>query len=393
MNASLAWIDRYFPDTIKVDTRERLRSLLGAVIGIFLTGVLCQFAIGANPALPWLVAPMGASAVLLFAVPASPLAQPWPVLGGNIISALVGVTCANIIDYPVAAASIAVGIAIAMMFALRCTHPPGGAVALSTALGGPAIAEYGYGFVLSPIALNTVLLLVAAVIYNKLCGRRYPHLGIQHVNDHHTADALPTERVGITPADLDAVLSQYNEVLDISRDDLEEIMARTEMHAFHRHFGEVRCGDVMSRDVVKVEFGTELEPAWRMLRDHAIKALPVVNRFNRVIGIVTQHDFIKHCDLDVMDGFSDRLRRFLKRTPHMHSDKPEVVGQIMTAPVKTASMEQSIASVVPLLSDAGIHHLPVVDGNQRLVGILTQSDLIAALYRVRLEETGVRRAA
>jgi CBS domain-containing membrane protein len=182
-------------------------------------------------------------------------------------------------------------------------------------------------------------------------------------------------------------------VLDISRDDLEEILVRTEMHAFQRHFGEVKCGDVMSRDLVKVEFGTELEPAWRLLREHTIKALPVVNRFNRVIGIVTQHDFIKHCDIELMDGFADRLRRFLKRTPHTHSDKPEVVGQIMTATVRTASIDQSIASVVPLLSDSGVHHLPIVDGNQRLVGILTQSDLIAALYRSRLEETGLRRVA
>src|SRR4051794_36407933 len=91
-----------FPDPIKVDGRERARSLLGAMIGLFLTGGLSQLAIGGSSNLPWLIAPMGASTVLLFAVPASPLAQPWSVLGGNLVSALVGVACAKAIGVPLA---------------------------------------------------------------------------------------------------------------------------------------------------------------------------------------------------------------------------------------------------------------------------------------------------
>jgi CBS domain-containing membrane protein len=382
---TLVRFGRYFPDTIKIDRRERARSLLGAVIGIFFTGLLSQYLIGTDSTLPWIAAPLGASAVLLFAVPASPLAQPWPVIGGNVLSALIGVACSKLIGYPVAAASLAVGVAIMVMFALRCAHPPGGAIALGAALGGPAIAQYGYGFALSPIALNSFILLFLAIGYNKLCGRRYPHFAPDHSNLHKTTDVPPSDRLGVTPADLDAALRQYNEVLDISRDDLEEILVRTEMHAYQRRFGDVTCGDIMSRDVLKVEFGTELQPAWRLLREHKIKALPVVNRFNRVIGIVTQFDFLKHRDLDMIDGFSERLRQFLRRSPYVHSEKPEVVGQIMTTRVHTALVDQPIASVIPLFSDSGLHHLPIVDANERLVGILTQSDLVAALYRSREE--------
>ncbi|RJF96730.1 HPP family protein [Noviherbaspirillum cavernae] len=387
MNSLHSRLRRYFPEAVKIDAREKARSFVGALLGIFITAVLSQWLIGSDPVLPWLVAPMGASAVLLFAVPASPLAQPWSVLGGNVISALVGVTCAKLIGVPLAAASIAVGAAIAIMFALRCVHPPGGAVALSAALGGPAIAAHGYGFALSPVALNSILLLATAIAYNKLCGRRYPHFATDHANQHRTADARPTERLGVNPEDLDAALAQYNQVLDISRDDLEEILSRTEMHAYQRRFGEVKCGDIMSHDVVKVEFGTELQPAWRLLRQHRIKALPVVNRFNRVIGIVTQYDFIKQSELDEIDGFSDKLRRFLKRTTGTHAEKPEVVGQIMTTAVRTASVNQPIVSLVPMFSDTGLHHLPVVDDNERLVGIVTQSDLVAALYQSRLQQS------
>jgi CBS domain-containing membrane protein len=358
---------------------------MGAMIGIALTGLLGLLMAGDDPATPWLIAPVGASAVLLFAVPASPLAQPWPVLGGNVVSALIGIGCGMWIDQPLAAACIALACAIGSMFALRCLHPPGGAMAVMTALGATGAMRYGFGFALAPVALQSSVLLVIGTFYNRLCGRRYPHLPTA-LNTHRTTDPVPSARLGVSLEDLDVVLKQQKELLDISRDDLQEIFWQTEMHAYQRHFGATSCADIMSRDIVKVEFGTELLTAWRLLRDHKIKALPVVNRFNRVIGIVTQFDFLKQADLDQLDHFTDRLRHLLKRTPRTHSDKPEVVGQIMTSAVRTALASDPIVSLVPLFSDSGLHHIPVVDDNQRLVGIVTQSDLVAALYRARLEQ-------
>lgn len=385
MNPILANIQRYLPVAIKVDARERARSLFGAVIGIFITGLAGLLVIGSANPQPWLIAPMGASAVLLFAAPASPLAQPWSVVGGNLISALAGVTCAKLIGDPLFAGSVAVGTAIGMMFVLRCLHPPGGAVALSMALGGPLIAGSSYWFMLSPVALNCLLLLASAFAYNKLCGRRYPYVAVAAVNQHRTDDAIPSERVGVTPADLDAVMKQYNQVLDISQAELEEILARAQAHAYQRRFGKLTCGDIMSRDVVKVEFGTSLQDAWRLLCKHEIKGLPVVNEPGRVIGIVTRHDFVKQLDLSVIEGLPGKLRRLLMPDRNSHSGKAEVVGQIMTSQVQSAALDQSVLSVVPLFSDHGRHHLPIVDGNGRLVGILTQSDVVAALYRSQLK--------
>ncbi|VEA74072.1 HPP family [Serratia rubidaea] len=84
----------------------------------------------------WFVAPMGASAVLLFAVPASPLAQPWSIVGGNLVAALIGVSCGKLIGDPGLACGVAACLAIGVMFKLRCLHPPSGAVALTAILGG-----------------------------------------------------------------------------------------------------------------------------------------------------------------------------------------------------------------------------------------------------------------
>jgi CBS domain-containing membrane protein len=158
------------------------------------------------------------------------------------------------------------------------------------------------------------------------------------------------------------------------------------MLGYQRRFGSVTCGNVMSRDVISVEFGTELNDAWSLMREHRVTALPVVNRARRVIGIVTKTDFLLHANLDHHMHIGSKLATFLRRTWNMHSDKPEVVGQIMSTEVQVASINKPVVELVPLMSDAGLHQLPVIDEERRLVGMLTQSDLIAALYESSLHK-------
>jgi CBS domain-containing membrane protein len=363
---------------------ERLRACGGALVGLLLTAVCAHYLLGDHAI--WLVAPMGASAVLLFCLPGSPLAQPWSVLGGNVVSGLVGAACVHWFgDGPVVAAA-ATALAIGAMFALRCLHPPGGAVALTTVIGGPAIHAAGFGFALGPVLIDCVVMLVAAVIYNNLTGKRYPHAqSLAHPNPHATRDDVPTARMGFRPEDLDAVLKQYNQVLDISRDDLEELFLKTEMRAYQRRFGVITCGDVMSKDVITAEFATGLNEAWPEFRSHHIAALPVLNRARRVIGIVTQTDFLRHAFMDGdYKSMRERMLHFLRPSGETHSEKPEVVGQIMTKHPRTAKVDTPITELVPLMADSGFHHIPVVDHEDRFAGIITQSDVVAALYESRL---------
>ncbi|UUZ65348.1 HPP family protein [Polaromonas sp. P1-6] len=251
---------RFCPARTGINTRERLRLVMGALLGIFLTGLLCHLAAGsAVSGLPWLVAPLGASAVLVFAVPASPMAQPWPVVGGNTLSAMVGIAGgygAHLLGSPELAAALAVATAIALMLALRCLHPPGGATALMMVLGGisdPAFAFY-------PVMLNSVLLVAAGIAYNNATRRPYPHMQLP------LATAPLSGEARLLDADLDAVLARYNQVLDVSRDDLKALLAETRLRAYDRKLAEVRCADIMSRDLVTVEYGTPLQEAWALLR-------------------------------------------------------------------------------------------------------------------------------
>lgn len=386
MSAVLPFLKRFVPRLAPVSLGERLRASVGALVGILVTGLVAGLALGGSSDVPLLIAPMGASAVLLFAVPTSPLAQPWSIMGGNLVSALIGVTCAHHVADPMLAAALAASLTIAAMMALRCLHPPSGAVALTAVLGGPAIEGAGYGFVLWPVGVNSALLLAMALVFNNLTGRRYPHLApTPQVNPHRTADPLPSGRLGVTRDDISAVLAQYDQVVPVAPDDLEDILHRAEVRAYDRRSGGVTCAQIMSRDLRTVGIKTSLREALRHLREHHIKALPVVDADNRVVGIVTQTDLLDKADWGMSatgSGLGWRLRAI------SNSDRPlrGKVEDIMSAPVRAARPDTHVARLVPLMADAGLHHLPVVEDDGRLVGMVTQSDVVAALFTVAANE-------
>ncbi len=372
---SPVWWRAFQPARTRISTRERLRLVIGALIGIFLTGLVCHLIGGDDlQRLPWLVAPLGASAVLVFALPASPMAQPWAVVGGNTLSALVGIVGVHgvyLLGAPELAAALAVATAITLMLTLRCLHPPGGATALMMVMGGigdPAFALY-------PVLLNSVLLVLVGIIYNNATRRPYPHMQLSPVRGPVSSQEQ------LLDADLDAVLAHYNQVLDVSRDDLKALLAETRLRAYDRKLVEVRCADIMSRKLITVTLQTPLRDAWALLRTHRIRALPVVDSDRRVVGIITLADFLRAADLDVYEGFDGKLKKLINATRRMYSKNPEVVEQVMTRNVLVAGMQQHLADLVPLFGTTGHHHIPILDDDKKLAGIITQSNLVAALGR------------
>lgn len=362
----------WLPTPMAVGGRERLRVVAGALFGLLTTCLLAAALMPPGNGMAWLVAPIGASAVLVFAAPASPFAHPWAVVGGNTLSALVGLACVQALGAgPVAAAS-AVGLAIAVMFALRCLHPPGGACALLAALGGLPEA----GFALAPVLLDSLLLVAAGIAYNRATGRAYPQRPVA------TPQTEPALRRSFTDADLDAVLTRYDQVLDVSREDLLMLLEQAQVQAWRRRAGQMRCSEAMSPAPVAVSFGTPLHEAWSLLRRHRVKALPVVDRARRIVGIVTVADFMREAGVDGRPHWAPRLREWLRPSPTCHSDKAEAVGQIMSRQVRVVSAGRPIGDLMPLFASTGHHHVPVLDAERRLVGIITQSDVVRALARL-----------
>jgi len=348
--------NEYLRGLLPVGHLHPLRASLGAMAGILLTGIISNIWLGSANGLPLLIASMGASAVLVFAVPASPLAQPWPLIGGSVISALAGIACARILPDPLNAAAMAVAVAIMAMSLCRCLHPPGGAVALTAVLGGPAITAGGWSFALIPVGLNAVILLAIAWAFNNATGHSYPHRATTAPHNRHgTADPPPQDRVGYTAADIDAVLARYDEVLDVSREDLDALFRQVEARAHRRLHAEIRCRDIMSRGVIAASPAEGIGQARDRLLAHDLAAMPVTDESGRLLGLIGHSQLLagagRHVR-DVMDG-----------------------NPLIAAP------DMAIDELLPALS-SGLHHDAfVISSDGTLLGMITQTDLLAALWR------------
>ena len=199
-----------------VSHKERLITSFGGFCGILGVYFVSDALLHAQ-ATALMVASMGASAVLLFAVPHSALAQPWNVMGGHLISALIGVSCAHFIPDILLAAALSVGCAIAAMHYLRCIHPPGGATALSAVIGGPMVHEMGYTYVLQPVLINAIVILGIAIVFNALF-EYYLHTKASAQTIVHDDHYPP-----IAHADLVYALSQIDTLVTVSEEDLLNI--------------------------------------------------------------------------------------------------------------------------------------------------------------------------
>ncbi|HTH97650.1 MAG TPA: HPP family protein [Stellaceae bacterium] len=332
--------------------RDRAIASLGALIAIALTGFICGLVIGRNPTLPLIVAPLGASAVLLFAVPSSPLAQPWSIIGGNTVSAYSGVLVSLLIHDPVLAIGASVALAITVMSLTRCLHPPGGAAAMTAVLGGPVVGHWGFLFPLVPVALNSIMLVGLGIVFSKLARRSYPHKAVHApANTHGTADPPPPARIGVSEADLDAALSQLRESFDIDRADLAALIAEAEAQALARAHGRIRCRDIMSRDVITANLDTTAEQARDKLLAHNIRALPVIDETGRLAGVIG-------------------LREVARATGPIAK---------LIRPAVTATPEAAATGLTAMLTDGHTHAVVITDPHRRVLGLITQTDLLAAM--------------
>ncbi|MDE2458208.1 MAG: HPP family protein [Rhodospirillales bacterium] len=341
---------------------DRLVAGLGALIGIGLTGLIGEMTFGGNPLLPLIVAPLGASSVLLFAVPTSPMAQPWAIIGGNTLSCFCGILVYRLVPDIMVASGVAVGLAIIVMALTRCLHPPGGAAALTAVIGGPAVVAQGFSFALVPVALNCIVLVTFGWIFHRLIGHTYPHVPPKIVSPVGTKDPAPILRAGFHVEDVDAALAELGEAFDINRNDLDQLLQRVERQALLRTHGHLTCADIMSRDVIWIGPEDSTETARALLLEHNLLILPVIDASGLLLGTIG-------------------LREIAQSGGR--------VGAAMV-PAFTASPDTPAFSQLAPLTDGLTHAVIIQDSAGRVVGLLSQTDLLAAAARVlpAAERTG-----
>jgi len=169
-------VSRYiiYKETL-VDYTEHTWSFIGAFIGIGCIAFL-QTTILTDVENIFLIGSFGASSVLIYGSIQSPLSQPRNLIGGHLISALVGVTIYKFApDIIWLKAPLAVALSIVLMQMTKTLHPPGGATALIAIIGSEKIKHLGYWYVLSPVLTGALILLIVALIFNNITpNRKYP---------------------------------------------------------------------------------------------------------------------------------------------------------------------------------------------------------------------------
>lgn len=150
---------------LKVSGGVALFGGIGGFLAIALLGVLSDMTSAS-----WLMAPFGASCVLAFVVWDSPLSQPRNIIGGHVVSSLVGIGLYQLFGSQVWVVALGVGMAIALMHVTKTTHPPAGADPIVVILAGS-----GWSFLFAPVLIGAVMIVLAAIIVNNLHkNRQYP---------------------------------------------------------------------------------------------------------------------------------------------------------------------------------------------------------------------------
>lgn len=346
------------------------RAAGGALLGLCLAAAVLRLC-GAEVLL---IAPFGASAVLLYAAPNSPLAQPWSVVVGNGLSALAALALATALPHSIWLGPIAVALAIAAMLLARALHPPGGAVALLVALS----PDPQWSFAVMPVALGSLVMVAVAMGWSRLVGRAYPLRQPDAGGKHGTADAAPQVR-GLDPAQLGEILEDYRQSANLGVADLARLIGAAEEASAARQMEDFTCKDIMSRDLVSVGPETALATVAGLFRERGFTSLPVVGADGRFMGVIFQIDLIRRAGADALRlhrGFAAAFARLVDRA----RDRPVRAADIMQVAVARATPLTPVGALLPLLADGGAEAVPiVVEG--RIVGIVTRSDLVSALAR------------
>ena len=358
------WLNTLKPNFKVLPFKDRMLCGLGALIGLAISSLISWYVLGGFNA--WYIAPMGATSVLLFAVSASPLSQPWNLIIGNSIASIVGVSCAIFIAEPTLAFSLAVALAIFLMMSTDSLHPPSGAVAITAVMGGDSVHQLGYAFILYPVLLNSILLLIVAVIYNRMLGKKFPQVAQINIR---SKDPTPTQKVTIQPQDIKDALADQTELLDISEYDLQKIILKAQENANARQVNDYLCQDIMSKDVIFLYAEDDIHKALDKFKQVNLMSLPVVNADNELVGTLALYEVVE----------------WFKGSTDIHSSWQHLVKQIMNLQVVTVQPQQPIQDLIPYFVERSFNYIPVVDG-KKIVGIISRADIIAAMQQLLLKK-------
>ncbi|WPO00797.1 HPP family protein [Pseudomonas sp. MUP55] len=232
---------RWLPAAINTRPAEWSRAAIGMALGTMFSVWVCAQVFGMEVALH-LLGPLGASAVLLFAVSSGALAQPWSIIGSYLCAGVVALLVARVLGRTLGSACLAAGMTVVLICWLRCLHPPAGGLAMTLVLADRASIALGWQE-LAPVMLGAGVLLTSALAYNNATRTRYPK-GLAEPAPAVIGTA-PVTDPAITAADLKLALADMEQFFDVEPTALEQLIHAAEGHARRRSIGEVLASRVV----------------------------------------------------------------------------------------------------------------------------------------------------
>jgi CBS domain-containing membrane protein len=305
----------------------------------------------------FLMAPLGASAVLVFAVPNSPLAQPWSAVMGNTLSALCGVTALALLPGEMAPVA-AVALAFAAMMLGRALHPPGGAVALLIGLSPELLSETGALMILANTAVMTGTLVASGLMFHRFSGRKYPFR-----TSLSQSGPPPLRRQGLTEENLSYFLSKFHQSTNLGAVDLARLVAAVEAELIAPPFEGLSCADVADKKHVHVSPEASLQDILHKLQQSETSNVAVVGADGRLQGIIPLRDV---------------LRNLTQTAPERSQAAAPLARDLMLAPVTSFHGTLPLGDALHLMVRDNLDHVPVCR-EEVFEGFLTRSLMLEAL--------------
>jgi len=189
-----------------------------------------------------------------------------------------------------------------------------------------------------------------------------------------------TDVCALSKDDLRAALVEMKTFVDVTEEDLKKIYEIALRHARARVAAQIPVKDVMIRNVISISPDKDLHEAARVLSENKISGMPVIDKKNRVIGVISEADILILAGMQRGHTFKDILRNILGE-PVSARKSGDKVADVMSFPPITSKADDDIAEVAHILSERRIKRLPVVDDDGNLVGIVSRADIVRALSK------------
>ncbi|WP_149140742.1 HPP family protein [Gemmobacter caeruleus] len=330
----------------------------------------------------FLIAPFGATAILIFAIPTSPLAQPWSALVGNTVSALTGVLVVRVLPEFPFQIPLAVSLAVFAMFTLRAFHPPAGAIAMTVPIYPSLVETFGYRFAITPVATVTLLLILTGVLYGFLSRNPYPN---KH-NFRSRNELGPGDKISLNDETAIKIPRHYRQSLNLDAGNLASVFGGAEQKNEASKSRKLTASDFMSTKLICVGVDDSLTTVTTAFRKNNVTSIPVIDLEGRFKGVIHQSKIFSE-----EAGFLSRGLSMTSKTPkkpcRKEGELKDRAEQVMTKSGLTATPSTHLSLLLLVLAEKGVQSIPIVENGQ-IVGIVTQTDILAGLVRLFVIQRG-----